>query len=414
MREGYKKTEVGVIPDDWDLKTIDDVVFINPESLNNATNKELLINYIDIESVKTGKILGTKDYTFGEAPSRARRIVKFDDVIVSTVRPNLKAVATVKENIENLVCSTGFAVLRNKDNLCSKFLYQYALSDIFTSQLVNKTVGSNYPAVNTSDIKGTYIIVPPLKEQEKIAEILSTVDSQIDDTEKLIEKSNELKKGLMKKLLTKGIGHSEFKKTEVGEIPFDWEIKTLESIASVIDSLHETPKYIDNGISMIRVVDINGGYIQTTKTVKVSDETYKKFTRKYTPRKGDIIMSRVGSYGLVSYLRDNNKVCLGQNIVVINTDINKKFLFYALSSQYIKNEIDKVTVGSSQKSLSLANIKKLHIVLPTSSEQVNISNILESIDKNIEEYINKLEELKYLKKGLMQQLLTGKIRVNNL
>ena len=406
MRQGYKKTEVGAIPEDWEVKKLEEVatVIMGQSPNSNSYNED----EDGIPFFQGNAEFGRMYPTIKKWCNEPLKIANPMDILISVRAP----VGAVNINQVQSCIDRGLSAIRASDNIDFKYLYYSLLT---SEKILNSSAqGSTFTAINSGDLKNLKIKIPPLKEQEKIAEILSTVDSQIDDTEKLIEKSKELKKGLMQKLLTKGIGHSEFKKTEVGEIPFDWEIKTLESIASVIDSLHETPKYIDNGISMIRVVDINGGYIQTTKTVKVSDETYKKFTRKYTPRKGDIIMSRVGSYGLVSYLRDNNKVCLGQNIVVINTDINKKFLFYALSSQYIKNEIDKVTVGSSQKSLSLANIKKLHIVLPTSSEQVNISNILESIDKNIEEYINKLEELKYLKKGLMQQLLTGKIRVNNL
>ena len=406
MRQGYKKTEVGAIPEDWEVKKLEEVatVIMGQSPNSNSYNED----EDGIPFFQGNAEFGRMYPTIKKWCNEPLKIANPMDILISVRAP----VGAVNINQVQSCIGRGLSAIRASDNIDFKYLYYSLLT---SEKILNSSAqGSTFTAINSGDLKNLKIKIPPLKEQEKIAEILSTVDSQIDDTEKLIEKSKELKKGLMQKLLTKGIGHSEFKKTEVGEIPFDWEIKTLESIASVIDSLHETPKYIDNGISMIRVVDINGGYIQTTKTVKVSDETYKKFTRKYTPRKGDIIMSRVGSYGLVSYLRDNNKVCLGQNIVVINTDINKKFLFYALSSQYIKNEIDKVTVGSSQKSLSLANIKKLHIVLPTSSEQVNISNILESIDKNIEEYINKLEELKYLKKGLMQQLLTGKIRVNNL
>ena len=406
LRQGYKKTEVGAIPEDWEVKKLEEVatVIMGQSPNSNSYNED----EDGIPFFQGNAEFGRMYPTIKKWCNEPLKIANPMDILISVRAP----VGAVNINQVQSCIGRGLSAIRASDNIDFKYLYYSLLT---SEKILNSSAqGSTFTAINSGDLKNLKIKIPPLKEQEKIAEILSTVDSQIDDTEKLIEKSKELKKGLMQKLLTKGIGHSEFKKTEVGEIPFDWEIKTLESIASVIDSLHETPKYIDNGISMIRVVDINGGYIQTTKTVKVSDETYKKFTRKYTPRKGDIIMSRVGSYGLVSYLRDNNKVCLGQNIVVINTDINKKFLFYALSSQYIKNEIDKVTVGSSQKSLSLANIKKLHIVLPTSSEQVNISNILESIDKNIEEYINKLEELKYLKKGLMQQLLTGKIRVNNL
>ncbi len=409
MREGYKKTEVGVIPDDWDLKTIDDVVFINPESLNNATNKELLINYIDIESVKTGKILGTKDYTFGEAPSRARRIVKFDDVIVSTVRPNLKAVATVKENIENLVCSTGFAVLRNKDNLCSKFLYQYALSDIFTSQLVNKTVGSNYPAVNTSDIKGTYIIVPPLKEQEKIAEILSTVDSQIDDTEKLIEKSNELKKGLMKKLLTKGIGHSEFKKTEVGEIPASWEVKKFKDVSKINQGLQiaieeRFKEKSDNRLPYITIQYIND------KNNKDNEFYIENASESVICTEDEILMTRTGNTGQVV---TNEHGVFHNNFFKIDFDrkvLDKDYLVYYLKSRAIQSLIMRYAGTTTIPDLKHSDFYRIPVVLPSIYEQKSMSKILTTLDKEINEYKIKKEKLEELKKGLMQQLLTGSKR----
>ena len=187
--------------------------------------------------------------------------------------------------------------------------------------------------INHSSIyKAIKFPIPPLKEQQKIADILSTVDSQIDDTDKLIEKTKELKKGLMQRLLTKGIGHSEFKKSEVGEIPVEWEVKELNNISTIVDSLHETPNYVDSGYSMIRVVDVNGKAINTDSAFKVTEETYLKFIRKYEPQSGDIIMSRVGSYGLVSYLKDNEKVCLGQNIVVITTKLMDKSFLFSYSS----------------------------------------------------------------------------------
>ncbi|MBI6013216.1 restriction endonuclease subunit S, partial [Clostridium perfringens] len=255
------------------------------------------------------------------------------------------------------------------------------------------------------------VIIPTNDEQEKISLILSTIDAQIDNTEKLIQKNQELKKGLMQQLLTKGIGHTEFKKTEFGDIPDIWEIKKLSELANVIDSLHETPEYSEQGYPMIRVVDVNGKEINTKYTKFVSKDVFDKFTKKYIPRKNDIIMSRVGSYGQVSYLETDEKVCLGQNTVVITTDFDKKYIFYALSSNYVKNNIEKVTSGSSQKTLSLANIKDLKLLLPRIEEQNKIVAILSSIDEKIDKYQSKKIRLEEIKKGLMQQLLTGKIRV---
>ncbi|CEN81215.1 restriction endonuclease subunit S [Paraclostridium sordellii] len=405
MKEGYKKTEVGVIPEDWEVKSINDISYINPESLKSSTNKKLEIKYIDIESVSTGKISGVKNHIFEEAPSRARRIIKKDDVIVSTVRPNLKAIANIKSDLPNLVCSTGFAVLRNKKNISAKFLYQSILSDIVTNQLVNKTVGSNYPAVNSTDIKETLIIVPPLKEQEKIADILSTVDCQIDDTEMLIEKCQELKKGLMQRLLTKGIGHKEFKKTEVGEIPVDWEVKKLEDVSYI--TMGQSPSsdsYNDKGIG-VPFFQGNSEFGNIYPTVKKWCSEPKKIAEPL-----DILISVRAPVGAVNI--NNDRACIGRGLASIrqSNKINYMYLYYVLSiSQDILNSSAQ---GSTFTAINSKDLKNFKIAIPSLDEQLKIAQILLSLDNNIEDYKNKKEKLEELKKGLMQQLLTGKIRTS--
>ena len=129
-------------------------------------------------------------------------MVKKNDIIMSTVRPYLKGFAKVDIEKGNLVCSTGFAVLRANDDVNYEFIFQSILSDYYIQQLSNKMVGSNYPAVNSSDVKESKIIIPSLLEQEKIASILLTVDEKVEEYEKKKIKLEELKKGLMQQLLT--------------------------------------------------------------------------------------------------------------------------------------------------------------------------------------------------------------------
>lgn len=198
----FRVTEIGEIPIEWEVKPLSNVCDVNPESLTSKTDSDLKINYIDIESVSTGSISGIKEYLFGDAPSRARRVVRKKDVIISTVRPYLRAFAMIQESLNNLICSTGFAVIRAKNENVPEYLYQCTLSDCFLSQLTNKMVGSNYPAVNASDVKETLVPVPPPIEQRKIASILCSVDQQIEEYESKEQKLNVLKKALMQKLLT--------------------------------------------------------------------------------------------------------------------------------------------------------------------------------------------------------------------
>lgn len=198
----FKETKIGEIPVEWGIKEINDIATINPDALSNNTLDDLLIRYIDIESVTTGKINSMKQILFKDAPSRARRKVQRNDVIISTVRPYLKAFAIIKTDCDNMVCSTGFAVVRVFEGIVPEYIYQITLSEIFMNQINAKMVGSNYPAVNSSDVKSLLIPLPPFSEQLKIADILSSFDEQnthYESEKKLLQK---LKQGLMQQLLT--------------------------------------------------------------------------------------------------------------------------------------------------------------------------------------------------------------------
>ena len=160
MKNDYKKTELGPMPTEWNLNTINNIAAINKESLKAETDPETLINYIDIESVKNNKISNSTRLIFKDAPGRARRIIRENNIIVSTVRPYLRAFAYVDKMFDGNICSTGFAVLSTKENASSKFVYQYVLSDAFMNQIRPLMVGSNYPAISSKDIENFLCPIP--------------------------------------------------------------------------------------------------------------------------------------------------------------------------------------------------------------------------------------------------------------
>ncbi|MDM0540255.1 restriction endonuclease subunit S [Clostridium perfringens] len=407
VREGYKMTELGEIPNEWEVCRIDDLCKVNSKSLNSKTEPNLVVNYIDIESVSTGKINNIKQMIFSQAPSRERRVVKKNDVIMSTVRPYLKAFVKVKSSLNNLVCSTGFAVLEVNEGVNSEFVYQSILSNYFIEQIKNKMVGSNYPAVNSDDVKESKLILPSIQEQEKIAEILSTVDEQIENTEKLIQKNQELKKGLMQQLLTKGIGHTEFKKTEIGSVPIEWEIKNLEYLVEIRNgnspsnfTLNETGKY-----PFFKVDDMNytNKYLNKAK-VYFDDCKYSLMIKGMIvfPKRGaSIFTNKIAILNLNGYF-DTNIMGLKCKDELIN-----EYLFYYLKFIGLERFADTTAVPQ----INNKHINPLKIPIPSIIEQEKIVWGLDQIDGKIEQYKNKKEKLEYLKCGLMQDLLLGKIRV---
>jgi len=123
-----------------------------------------------------------------------------------------------------------------------------------------------------------------------------------------------------------------YKQTEVGVIPEDWETTELKEKAKVVDSLHQTPNFSDDDYSMVRVSDIKPGNLDLSRTLKVSKAIFVEFTKGYRPKRGDIVLSRVGSYGVSSFVETDVPFCMGQNTVVIEPRVPARFLYYVLNS----------------------------------------------------------------------------------
>lgn len=167
----------------------------------------------------------------------------------------------------------------------------------------------------------------------------------------------------------------------------------LSEVADIVDSLHKTPTYVEEGIPMVRGTDIKTGYLQLDKCLGVNEETYEVFIQKYAPQKGDILITRVGSYGNFSFVNSSKRFCLGQNTTLISPKINPKYLYYCLLSDEVKNQIEHKVVGSSQKTLSLKCINEIKVPILPRNMQDKIAFFLGAIDDKID---NGLEILKNL------------------
>lgn len=164
-----------------------------------------------------------------------------------------------------------------------------------------------------------------------------------------------------------------------------WESSTLDQLAEVIDSRHKTPQYSKEGLPMVRVVDVTGGKLELSNTNKVSQEIYDDFSKGRDPEIGDLVISRVGSYGNICYVNSEDKFCLGQNTaLIVPKSINWRYLYYQLISPNIKSQIEFLVVGAVQKTISLKSIKSLELLYPPLSEQKAIAHILGTLDEKIE------------------------------
>lgn len=175
----FKESELGEIPEGWEVQELGDVSQINPEAIKPKSAPDE-IHYIDIASVSPGQIDKAETMQFANAPGRARRIVRSGDVLWSCVRPNRRSCAMIVEPRENTVASTGFAVLRT-GSISKHYLYQYVRADQFVSYLVNRATGAAYPAVKAADFKEAKIIVPQ-------RDILSDFDKAVAPMRSLIHR----------------------------------------------------------------------------------------------------------------------------------------------------------------------------------------------------------------------------------
>lgn len=296
------------------------------------------------------------------------------------------------------------------------FYGYYFRSDYFRSLTFRLAQGSTRFNISKNKLIESSIHVPPLKEQQKIADILSTVDTQIEQTEQMIEQTKELKHGLMQQLLTKGIGHTEFKNSAIGEIPLSWNLVKLGEIASRISVgyVGSINKYYtdEKGVILLRTGNIKSGNIDLNDIKYVTNEFHKK-NNKSQLEPGDIIVSRHGDSGSVAVIPEelSNANCL--NVVVVKKSelMNSTFIAYLFNSGFIKAILSKTKAGSVQGVINTKDIQEVTIPYPSLEEQQKISEILSSVDDQIDIYEKEKEKYEELKKGLMQQLLTGKIRV---
>ena len=188
---------------EWERHSMSDLVFIDRKSLGKKTPDDFEFQYISLSDVAVGSISKELEvHKFASAPSRARRVIQEGDILLSTVRPNLKGFAKVSGKHADCIASTGFSVLTPKKRVSGDYIHQYIFSSHVTGQIDSLVVGSNYPAINSSDVAGLKVYCPTYEEQQKIASVLTAADKEIEVLEAKLSHFKQEKKALMQQLLT--------------------------------------------------------------------------------------------------------------------------------------------------------------------------------------------------------------------
>jgi type I restriction enzyme, S subunit len=310
----------------------------------------------------------------------------------------------------------------NQEKLVPYFLLlillKYKREALFRS-ICNTHVGQS--GIGKNELLNVKIICPPLKEQQKIASILSNVDSLIQHTQNEIEQTQRLKKGLMQRLLTKGIGHTKFKKIkwlfekEI-EIPKEWERTKISEIFQLKTGgtpSRLNPEYFSGDIPWVTSTDLNRGIITQTLE-KITKDAKEKSRLKIFP-KGTFVIATYGleaagtrgKCGILAFDATINQACMA---FLPSEKMTVQFLFY-FYLEYGERMAFNYAQGTKQQNLYPDTVKEISLIVPPIKEQEKITHILHSVDSKVNDLKLKKSGLETLKKGLMQKLLTGQIRV---
>ena len=423
LKPGYKKTEVGVIPEDWEVRSLSrlgtfrggngfsiifqgslsgDYPFFKVSDMNNDGNELYMRNANHWISEEVRKKLSANKFPAGS--------IVFAKVgaAIFLERKRLLIQESCLDN--NMMAFTLY------DSRSNERYFHYMFLRINLGKLVSTTA---LPSLSAREIGDLRIPLPPITEQTAIATVLSDTDALIESLEQLIEKKRLIKQGAMQELLTGKRRLPGFaqktgdKHTEVGVIPEDWEMRSLGEIATIRDGTHQTPKYVAYGVPFYSVENVTNDDFTNTKFI--SFEEHKNLSKSFKIEKGDILMTRIGSIGECKLIDWDVEASFYVSLALlkINKGIFSSFIFHVTRSLFFKNEIEKNSLQlATPKKINLGPISKIKIVFPKDFyEQEIIASVLSDMDKEIRFLEEKLSKYRQIKQGMMQELLKGRIRL---
>lgn len=397
-----KQTQIGKIPENWEVVKFIDICTKLKSGGTPLTSKGEYYNgkipFVKIEDItNAGKYLtNTKMSITEEGLKSSNTWLIPKNSILLAIYGSLGAVSINK--IELTTNQAILGIILDKEKANTEFIYYLFL--YLRKNLLRQAKHTTQANLTAEIIKKLKVPLPPFPEQKAIADILSTIDEVIQKIDEIIAKTEKLKKGLMQELLTKGIGHTKFKDTKIGRIPEDWEVIDLENIAEIHDSkripLSEMERNKRKGIypycGANGIIDYIDDYIFDGEFVLLAEDggDYSKF--------GNSAYVMEGKFWV------NNHAHI---LKAIKDKTTNHFLLYNLNFF----DLNFYIFGTTRKKLNQEQMRKIRIPLPPIIEQQKITSILIKIDKKLELERRRKEKFERIKKGLMNNLLTGNKRI---
>ena len=319
-------------------------------------------------------------------------------------------------------CTNVCGTLKSNSPVDYQF-FRYLLSTLAKSYV--SYIGN--PKLMNDTMSEIAIAYPEYPIQQKIANILSTIDGQIEKTEAIIAKYQAVKQGMLQDLFTRGIDVTTgelrpkyedapelYKDSPLGMIPKEWEVDFLDSQIVAIDAQpdHRTPASVEAGIPYLGINDVDEfGNIDYSKCRKVSEQILKEQSKRYTLRTDDIIFGKIGTIGQPKRLKAWDNVTISANVILIQPKENAVFIYWLLVSDLVKTQINNTIHTTSQPAFGMEKIRGLKVVAPTNEERGKIAIMLDQQEKLISSEKTNLMKLNKIKQGLMSDLLSGIVAV---
>lgn len=396
-------------------KNLSEIAFINPDSIKKDYPYNE-IEYIDISSVGTGNLLETKTMLLSEASSRAKRLVKDKDTILSTVRPNRRSFLFIRKPKDNIVVSTGFAVLRAKNGTDPQYLYYAITHKKFTDYLTISAKGAAYPAVDAEIIQRGKVPYWPPEVQRKISVILSTYDDLIENNTRRIQILEEMAQKIYREWFVDfrfpGYERKRLIGSKLGKIPQGWELAPFTDFIDVLSG--GTPKtiteeYWGGDIPFFTPKDARDNFYVIDTEKRVTELGLSKCNSRLYPKNTVFITARgtVGKVVLASQGTAMNQSCYA---LVGHKGIGQYYVFLTIKKQveYLKQH----TGGATFDTIIVDTFRRMKVIRPPLKLIEKFEEMITPFFKEIFVLTNKNQLLKESRDIFLPKLISGEMDVS--
>lgn len=382
------------------------------KGMKSTSPKGATFRYVDIDSIdnKRQVVANPKTLPTEKAPSRASRLLGTGDTLFSMVRPYLRNIAYIDDELSDCIGSTGFYVCKPASCLVPRYLYHLMRSDYVVMGLSSFMKGDNSPSIRKGDIDSFPFPLPPLPEQDRIVARVESLFSKLDEAEaKLTSVLDAVKTRRLAILHTVFSGNEDAEELSLGDV-----------CHSIFDGDHMPPPKAIEGVPFLVISDINTGSIRFEMARFVPQSYYDALTATRKPERGDVLYTLVGSYGIPVLVDTDRPFCFQRHMALLKPDtshISSDYLRYLLSSPQAFEKATEIATGTAQLTVPIRGLRKMSFKIPPLSEQRVITHHLDHVftreDASAEKVHTALEAIDTLRQTILAKALHGELGTND-